>query len=316
MISIQQFNARIKNRSLNDRCDQYSNKDKHLIIDKVKDISNCIKNSSDFKSSVIFDISTERIFNRYSYGKLTELHWDITNEATKEFLKSTPRANGINSFGDMLKLDTYHSKYGELKIESDVENFWVFNYASLLVKLTPEDLAHNYRVILPMLYIYENNSEELRQYNKDINKLKELKKKQDDFTLKFIKSKISLSRKVTKDVVKRYIHQIPDDVDDPFNENEYLGFSSLHIPSEISDNECNKDIKLYKQVFYPNYNNNAFKLVLTEYAKDSMAINSDQAKTLVDKAWSVGGRQVYYADRIFNLLNDNIDLISKFNSNR
>lgn len=157
MISIQQFNAQIKNKPLNDRYDQYSDWEKHLIIDKVKDISNRIKNNSDFKSSVIFDIYTERTFNRYSYAKLTELHWDIENEATKEYLKGSPRANGINSFDDMLKLDTYYSDYGELKIVPDVENFWVFKYASLLVKLTPEDLAHDYRVILPMLYIYEIN---------------------------------------------------------------------------------------------------------------------------------------------------------------
>ena len=312
MISIQQFNAQIKNKSLNDQYDQYSNWEGHLIIDKVKDISNCIKNNSDFKSSVIFDIPTERTFNRYSYGKLTELHWDIENEATKEYLKGNPRINGINSFNDMLKLDTYHSKYGELKVVPDVENFWVFKYANLLVKLTPEDLAHDYRVILPMLCIYGKNSEELRQYNKDINKLKELKKKQDDFTLKFIKSKISLSRKVTKDVVKRYIHQIPDDVDDPFNENEYLGFNSLHVPSEISDNECNKDIKLYEQVFYPSYLDNALKRVLTKYTMDRMlGINTSQAKLLVNDAWRKYGSK-YYANEIFNTLNNKIDLIQSF----
>lgn len=202
------------------------------------------------------------------------------------------------------------------KLYYDTENFWVFKYANLLVKLTPEDLAHDYRVILPMLYIYGKNSEELRQYNKDINKLKELKKKQDDFTLKFIKSKISLSRKVTKNVVKRYIHQIPDDVDDPFNEKDYLGFSSLHVPSEISDNEYNKDIKLYEQVFYPSYLDNALKRVLTKYTMDRMlGINTSQAKLLVNDAWRKYGSK-YYANEIFNLLNDNIDLINNFNKNR
>lgn len=311
MVSIQEFNDKPYIRSPK-RYTKLKQSYQDTITDIVRDIANNIKESDELRASVIFDIHTERIFNRYSYGKLLEIHWNIDNGTTRDYLKRIKKVNKIDNF----KEDVYHSSCGNFKLVPDVENFWVFKYANLLVKLTPEDLAHDYRVILPMLYIYGKNSEELRQYNKDINKLKELKKKQDDFTLKFIKSKISLSRKVTKNVVKRYIHQIPDDVDDPFNENEYLGFSSLHIPSEISDNECNKDIKLYKQVFYPNYNNNAFKLVLTEYAKDSMAINSDQAKTLVNKAWSVGGRQVYYADRIFNLLNDNIDLINNFNKNR
>lgn len=312
MISIQRFNARIKNKSLNDQYDQYSNKDKHRIIDKVKDISNCIKNNSDFKSSVIFDIPTERIFNRYSCGKLTELHWDIENEATKEYLKGNSLANGINSFDDMLKLDTYHSKYGELKIVPDVENFWVFNYANLLVKLTPEDLAHDYRVILPMLYVRKVNSDELKAYNYDINKLKELKHKQDDFVSKFIKSKISLSSMVTKDIVKRFIDQIPDDIDDPFNEKDYLGFSSLHVPSEISDNEYNKDIKLYEQVFYPSYLDNALKRVLTKYTMDRMlGVNTSQAKLLVNDAWRKYGSK-YYANEIFNTLNNKIDLIQSF----